>query len=94
MRKILFLIIVVLLMSIVVTGCDKKEDLVCDIGSTTITITLKKGKITRYYDEIKGDSTKEEINLLNKNYLKEIKNNKDAIEALRDVIANNGGSCK
>ena len=76
------------------TGCSKKEDLICDFGSTTVTITLKNGKIIKYVDKIKGESTKEDLDNMNNEYLKEIYNNSDAIIKLKEVIVVMGGICK
>lgn len=88
--KILLLIICLSLL----TGCTSKEDvLTCNIGSTTITITVKNGKIVKYNDKINGDISNEEIDTLNKSYLEDIDNNKDAITKLREVIASNTGDC-
>lgn len=91
MKKIL----IILFISIVLlTGCSKKEDLICDIGSTTVTITLKKGKIIKYVDKIKGESSKEDLDNMNNEYLREINNNSDAIIKLKEVITIMGGHCK
>ena len=38
--------------------------------------------------------SKEKIELLNESYLKDINNNKEAINKLKDVIATTGGTCK
>lgn len=91
MRKIL---IILFISMILLTGCSKKEDLICEIGSTTVTITLKKGKIIKYVDKIKGESTNEDLDNMNNEYLKEVNNNKDAINKLREVITIMGGYCK
>ena len=71
-----------------------KEELTCDIGSTTVTVTVKNGKIISYIDKIEGDLDSEGIEQLNESYLKGITNNIDAINTLRDVIATMGGNCK
>lgn len=91
MKKILIILFVSMFL---LTGCSKKEDLICDIGSTTVTITFKNGKIIKYVDKIKGESSKEDLDNMNKEYLKEIDNNKDAINKLREVITIMGGYCK
>lgn len=90
MRKILLLVI---FSSLLLTGCSTKEELICDMGSTKVTITLNKGKIINYVDKIDGQLSKEEIDLLNESYLKEINNNSEAINKLKDVIAIAGGIC-
>lgn len=93
MKKI---IIVLFISFIFITGCgnkDKIAELKCEMPTTTITITVDKGKIIKYVDEIRGDISKEEINVLNESYLKDIKDNKEAINKLREVIASTGGDC-
>jgi len=90
MKKIFLLIIGILLL----TGCSTSDKITCDIGNTVVDITLKQGKIINYKDKIKGELTTEEINRLNKSYLNEITNNNDAINKLKDVIAEMGGMCR
>lgn len=91
MKKILLLIMISMLF---LTGCSTTEELTCDIGITTVTITIKKGKIISYVDKLDGDLSKEKIDLLNESYLKDINDNNDAINKLRDVIATTGGTCR
>lgn len=94
MKKIL---IILFISFIFVTGCGKKDntdELKCEMSNTTITITVEKGKIIKYVDKVRGDISKEEINVLNESYLKNIKDNKEAINKLREVIASTGGDCK
>ncbi len=91
MRKIFLLFIFSILL---LTGCSSIEELTCDIGSTTVTVTVKNGKIISYIDKIEGDLDSEGIAQLNESYLKDITSNTDAINKLRDVIATMGGNCK
>ena len=91
MRKLFLLFIFSILL---LTGCSLEEELTCDISSTTVTVTVKNGKIISYVDKIKGDLDSEGINQLNESYLKDITSNTDAINKLRDVIASIGGNCK
>lgn len=91
MKKIL---IILFISVVLLTGCTKEENLICDIGNTTVTITLKNGKIIRYFDKVKGESTKEDLDNMNNEYLREIDNNKDAINKLKEVITILGGSCE
>ena len=89
MKKIFLLFICVLLL----TGCSNKSELVCDIGITTVTITIKDGKIINYFDKLDGALDNDDITQLNKAYLQDINTNEDAIAKLRDVIASMGGNC-
>lgn len=91
MKKVLIILFVNLFL---LTGCHKEESLICDIGNTTVTITLKDGKIIKYVDKIKGESTKDDLDNMNNEYLREIDNNKDAITKLKEVIIIMGGSCE
>lgn len=91
MRKILLVLFISICL---LTGCSKEEELICDIGSTTVTITVKDGKIIKYVDKIKGESSREDLENMNDEYLKEINNNNDAIEELKNVITIMGGNCK
>ena len=91
MKKILLILFISMFL---LTGCLKEENLICDIGSTTVTITLKNGKIIKYVDKIKGDSAKEELYNMNNEYLREIDDNNDAIDKLKEVITILGGNCK
>jgi len=95
MKKIILCMIITLLL---LTGCGKKENnimkLECRLSTTTITLTIEGGKITKYVDKISGEISQSEINLLNENYLSDIDNDKDAISKMREVIASNGGDCK
>lgn len=75
------------------TGCSKKEELICDIADTKITVTVKNGKIISYYDEVKGNSSDEDIKILNDSYLEDVNDNSEALSILKDVIAQNGGNC-
>jgi len=90
MKKILIILFVSMFL---LTGCSKEEDLICDIGSTTVTITLKNGKIIKYVDKIKGEASRKELDNLNKEYLSEFDNNNDAVDKLKDVITIMGGNC-
>lgn len=88
-------IILIIISIFLLVGCSTaKEELECEIGSTVITLTVGNGTIIKYVDEIKGELSQEEIDVLNESYLKNIDNNDDAIKILREVIANNGGNCK
>lgn len=91
MKKV-FLII--LFSAILLTGCSKEEEIICDIGATTVTVTVKNGKIISYNDKVSGDLDAEGIERLNESYLKDIKNNKDAVNELKDVLASMGANCK
>ena len=91
MKKILMILFASMFL---LTGCSKEEDLICDIGSTTVTITFKDGKIIKYIDKIKGESSSSELDNLNRAYLSSVENNKDAINELREVITTMGGNCK
>jgi len=91
MKKIILLLIFSILL---LTGCAAKEELVCDIGSTVVTVTVQKGKIISYIDKIEGELSSEGIKQLNESYLESITNNVDAINKLRDVIATMGGNCR
>ena len=91
MKRILIILFISMFL---LTGCSKEEELICDIGRTTVTITLKNGKITKYVDKIKGESAKEDLDNMNNEYLKQIENNNDAISKLKDVITILGGNCK
>lgn len=90
MKKIFLLFICVLLL----TSCSNKSELVCDIGITTVTITIKDGKIINYFDKLDGALDNDDITQLNKAYLQDINTNEDAIAKLRDVIASMGGNCR
>lgn len=90
MKKIIILFVFVILL----TGCGKKEKLVCDLGTTTITITFKSGKIISYYDKITGEISKDNLKELNETYLKNINNNTSAIEKLKEVINEMDGVCQ
>lgn len=86
-----------LLVSFLLVGCGNKsveENLVCDIGKSAITVTVKDGQIIKYTDKIRGNASREEIDVLNDSHLKDITNNKDALSKLREVIAESGGDCK
>lgn len=91
MKKVFLLILFCILL---LTGCSKEEELICDIGTTTVTVTIKEGKIISYVDKIKGELDSEGIKRLNESYLKSVTNNNDALNTLRDVIATMGGNCK
>ena len=94
MKKYIVILVVILLF---IVGCSKKEDreeLVCEMPATTITLTVQSGKIVKYVDEVQGEFSKEKIKLLNESYLKDVTNTDDAIVKLRGVIASNGGDCK
>ena len=94
MKKVLLFFIVCFLL---ITGCGKKEEkinLECELTSTTITLTIEKGQITKYVDKISGEISQSEIDVLNESYLKGITDNQDAITKMREVIASNGGDCK
>lgn len=91
MRKVFLLFIFSVLL---LTGCSSVEKLTCDIGTTTVTVTVKSGQIISYVDKLKGDLDSEKIEQLNEFYLKDITSNTDAINKLRDVIATMGGNCK
>ncbi len=93
MKKIIYIIILFNIL-ILTTGCNSKEELNCDIGQTQVTITIKKGQIINYYDKVNGNASKEEIAILNNQYLLNIDTNSKAIELLKEAMANNGGSCK
>ena len=87
-------LLLVLSICLLLVGCgSNKEELKCDMGATTITITIQKGKIISYYDEIEGDLSQDEIDVLNESHLKDITNNQEALDKLRDVIASSGGNC-
>jgi len=94
--KYKFLILVCLLL-VILTGCNSKQEdkvLVCDFSNTTITVTIKKGQIEKYIDSIQGEFSKEKIEQLNNEYLKNITNNKVAYNKMREEIAKLGGDCK
>lgn len=87
-------LLLILTVCFLLVGCtSSQEQLKCDIGATTITITVEKGKIISYYDKIEGDLPQEEIDVLNESHLKNITNNQEAMDKLKDVIASSGGNC-
>ena len=93
MKKITLIMFIV---SLFLVGCRKEEEKVkleCELNATTITLTIKDGKIVKYVDKINGEASDKEINVLNDNYLEGIDNNDDAIVKMREVIASNGGDC-
>ena len=84
-------------MIILITGCKNKQEdkiLVCNFSNTTITLTIRNGKIEKYIDDIQGELSREKIEQLNDEYLKNITDNKEAYIKMREAIASNGGDCK
>lgn len=92
MKKIFLLLVLIVTLSL--TGCAKESELICDIGITTVTITLKDGKIINYIDKLDGELESEAVNQLNNAYLQDTTTNDDAMAKLRDVIASMGGICR
>lgn len=91
--KIKYSIILLLVSFLFLTGCTTKEELTCEYENTSITITLESGKIIKYVDKITGETSKEAIEIMNNDYLKDINDNEEAIEKLKEVIATTGGDC-
>ena len=91
--KIKYSIILLLVSFLFLTGCTTKEELTCEYENTSITITLESGKIIKYVDKITGEASKEAIEIMNNDYLKDINDNEEAIEKLKEVIATTGGDC-
>ena len=94
--KYKFLILMFLLL-ILLTGCKSKQEdkiLTCNFTTTSITLTIRKGQIVKYVDEIQGEFSKDKIEQLNREYLQNIKDNNEAYMILRGVIASTGGDCE
>jgi hypothetical protein len=92
--KMLFVLI---LLMVIITGCGKKEKdkiLICRFPNTTITLTIRDGKIIKYIDDVQGEFSFDKIEQLNDEYLENINDNKDAYIKLREVIASTGGDCQ
>jgi len=90
MKRIVVFILIIFLLS----GCtSKKEQLICEIGDTVITIEIQNGKIIKYIDKITGEASKEMIDVLNENHLTDITTNKEALEILKKYIIDNDGEC-
>ena len=86
-------IILLLVSALLLTGCGSKEEvLTCDFPNTTITITVRDGKIIKYVDKLTGEASSEEIVIMNEEYLKDVSIN-DAVNKLKEAIANVGGDC-
>lgn len=93
--KYKFLVLICLSL-VFLTGCNSKQEdkvLTCKFSTTSITLTISDGKIVKYVDEIQGEFSKEKIEQLNREYLQNIKDNKEAYIIMRGVIASSGGDC-
>jgi len=91
--KIRYSVILLLISFLFLTGCTTKEELTCEFENTSITITLEYGKIVKYVDKLTGEASEDAIEIMNKDYLKDITDNKEAIKKLKEVIATTGGDC-
>lgn len=84
--------ILILLTLILLTGCSNDTNtLNCELGNEKMTFKFEKGQLVKYIENDK-EKDKEYVDEMN-GYLTNVKDNKEAITKIKNVIISFNGTC-